>query len=137
MRKFIPIVVVSLLVALAVFGAGCTSSTNSSSGTKLQLAGSTSVQPHAEALAKAFQANNSGVQVYVQGGGSSAGVTAVGTGTAAIGMSSANLSQSQLSQYPNLKPVPIAVDGIAVIVNLSLIHISEPTRQAEISYAVF
>jgi len=117
MRKFIPIVVVSLLVALAVFGAGCTSSTNSSSGTKLQLAGSTSVQPHAEALAKAFQANNSGVQVYVQGGGSSAGVTAVGTGTAAIGMSSANLSQSQLSQYPNLKPVPIAVDGIAVIVN--------------------
>jgi phosphate transport system substrate-binding protein len=117
MRKFIPIVVVSLLVALAVFGAGCTSSTNSSSGTKLQLAGSTSVQPHAEALAKAFQANNSGVQVYVQGGGSSAGVTAVGTGTAAIGMSSANLSQSQLSQYPNLKPVPIAVDGIAIIVN--------------------
>jgi len=117
MRKSIPIVLVSLLVAVAVFGAGCTSSTNSSSGTKLQLAGSTSVQPHAEALAKAFQANNSGVQVYVQGGGSSAGVTAVGTGTAAIGMSSANLSQSQLSQYPNLKPVPIAVDGIAVIVN--------------------
>jgi len=106
-----------MLVALAVFGAGCTSSTNNSSGTKLQLAGSTSVQPHAEVLAKAFQANNSSVQVFVQGGGSSAGVTAVGTGTADIGMSSANLSQSQLSQYPNLKPVPIAVDGIAIIVN--------------------
>ena len=106
-----------MLVALAVFGAGCTSSTNNSSGTKLQLAGSTSVQPHAEVLAKAFQANNSSVQVFVQGGGSSAGVTAVGTGTADIGMSSANLSKSQLSQYPNLKVVPIAVDGIAIIVN--------------------
>ena len=117
MKKLLPIVLVSMLVALAVFGAGCTSSTNNSSGTKLQLAGSTSVQPHAEVLAKAFQANNSSVQVFVQGGGSSAGVTAVGTGTADIGMSSANLSQSQLSQYPNLKPVPIAVDGIAIIVN--------------------
>lgn len=114
MKKLLPIVLVSLLVALAVFGAGCTSSTNS---TKLQLAGSTTVQPHAEALAKAFQVNNSGAQVYVQGGGSSAGVAAVGTGTADIGMSSANLSQSQLSQYPNLKVVPIAVDGIAIIVN--------------------
>ena len=114
MKKILPIVLVSMLVALVVLGAGCTSSTNS---TKLQLAGSTTVQPHAEALAKAFQANNSSVQVFVQGGGSSAGVTAVGTGTADIGMSSANLSQSQLSQYPNLKPVPIAVDGIAIIVN--------------------
>jgi phosphate transport system substrate-binding protein len=117
MRKFIPTVLVSLLVAVAVFGAGCTSSTNSGSGTKLQLAGSTSVQPHAELLAQAFQANNSGVHVYVQGGGSAAGVTAVGTGIADIGMSSVNLSQSQLSQYPNLEPVPIAVDGIAIIVN--------------------
>jgi len=114
MKKLLPIVFVSMLVALVVLGAGCTSSTNS---TKLQLAGSTTVQPHAEALAKAFQANNSSVQVFVQGGGSSAGVTAVGTGTADIGMSSANLSKSQLSQYPNLKVVPIAVDGIAIVVN--------------------
>ncbi|MGZ8937312.1 MAG: phosphate ABC transporter substrate-binding protein [Halobacteriota archaeon] len=115
MKKLLPIVLVAMLVTIAVFGAGCTSSENASA--KLQLAGSTSVQPHAEVLAKAFQANNSGVQVFVQGGGSSAGVTAVGTGTANIGMSSANLSASQLSQYPNLKLVPIAVDGIAVIVS--------------------
>jgi phosphate transport system substrate-binding protein len=115
MKKLLPIVLVAMLVTIAVFGAGCTSSENVSA--KLQLAGSTSVQPHAEVLAKAFQANNSGVQVFVQGGGSSAGVTAVGTGTADIGMSSANLSESQKSQYPDLKAVPIAVDGIAVIVN--------------------
>ncbi len=115
MKKLLPIVLVAMLVTIAVFGAGCTSSENAS--TKLQLAGSTSVQPHAEVLAKAFQANNSGVQVFVQGGGSSAGITAVGAGTADIGMSSANLSASQLSKYPNLKAVPIAVDGIAVIVS--------------------
>jgi len=106
---------VLLLVALAAVGAGCTSSTTS--GAKVQLAGSTTIQPHAELLAKSFQANNTNIKVFVQGGGSSAGVTAVGMGTADIGMSSANLTASQLSLYPNLKPVPIAVDGIAIIVN--------------------
>ena len=29
------------------------------------------------------------------------------------------------------------IKGVVAIVGLSLIHISEPTRQAEISYAVF
>lgn len=115
MKRFLPIVLVLLLVALAAVGAGCTSSTTS--GAKVQLAGSTTIQPHAELLAKSFQANNTNIKVFVQGGGSSAGVTAVGMGTADIGMSSANLTASQLSLYPNLKPVPIAVDGIAVIVN--------------------
>ncbi|MGZ8892549.1 MAG: phosphate ABC transporter substrate-binding protein [Halobacteriota archaeon] len=117
MRKSIPFVLVSLLVAVAVFGAGCTSSTNSSSGTKLQIAGSTSVQPHAEVLAKAFQQNHSGIRVYVQGGGSSAGIQAVGTGTAEIGMSSRDVKASEMSKYPTLEPVAIAVDGIAIIVN--------------------
>jgi len=115
MKSISPIILVLLLVALAAVDAGCTSNTTDS--TKVQLAGSTTIQPHAELLAKSFQANNSSIKVFVQGGGSSAGVTAVGTGTADIGMSSANLTASQLSLYPNLKPIPIAVDGIAIIVN--------------------
>jgi phosphate transport system substrate-binding protein len=114
MKKILPIVLVSLLVALAVFGAGCTSSTTS--GT-LNLAGSTSVQPDAQALAQAFMANNSGVTVNVAGGGTAAGITAVGTGTAQIGDASANLTASQLKQFPNLQPHPICVDAIAIIVN--------------------
>jgi phosphate transport system substrate-binding protein len=114
MKKKLLYITIILLIAVAVFGTGCTSDT---SGARVQVAGSTTIQPHAEALAKAFQTNNSGVTVFVQGGGSSAGVTAVGTGTADIGMSSANLTASQLARYPNLKPVPIAVDGLAVIIN--------------------
>ncbi len=114
MKKIFPIVLISLLVAVAVFGAGCTSST---SGNTLQLAGSTSVQPDAQALAHAYMANNSGVTVNVAGGGTAAGITAVGTGTAQIGDASANLTASQLAQYPNLQPTPICVDAIAIIVN--------------------
>ncbi|MGA3359360.1 MAG: phosphate ABC transporter substrate-binding protein [Halobacteriota archaeon] len=120
MKKILPIVLVSLLVAVAVFGAGCTSSTNNSTtGSTLNLAGSTSVQPDAQALAQAYMANNSGITVNVAGGGTAAGITAVGTGTAQIGDASANLTASQLAQYPNLKPQPICVDAIAIIVNPS------------------
>ncbi|MGD0717473.1 MAG: phosphate ABC transporter substrate-binding protein [Halobacteriota archaeon] len=114
MKKIFPVALISLLVAVAVFGAGCTSST---SGGTLQLAGSTSVQPDAQALAQAYMANNSGVTVNVAGGGTAAGITAVGTGTAQIGDASANLTASQLAQYPNLQPTPICVDAIAIIVN--------------------
>jgi phosphate transport system substrate-binding protein len=114
MKKKLLCITIALLIAVTVSGTGCTSNT---SGARVQVAGSTTIQPHAEALAKAFQTNNSSVTVFVQGGGSSAGVTAVGTGTADIGMSSANLTASQLARYPNLKPVPIAVDGLAVIIN--------------------
>jgi phosphate transport system substrate-binding protein len=114
MKRKLLCFVITLLIVVMLLEAGCTSNT---SGARVQVAGSTTIQPHAEALAKAFQANNSGVQVFVQGGGSSAGITAVGTGTADIGMSSANLTPSQLALYPNLRPVPIAVDGIAIIIN--------------------
>ncbi len=121
MKKIFPIVLISMLVAVAVFGAGCTSSTNNStsgsSSSTLSLAGSTSVQPDAQALAQAYMANNSGVTVNVAGGGTAAGITAAGTGTAQIGDASANVTASELAQYPNLQSYPICVDGIAIIVN--------------------
>ena len=120
MKKIFPIVLISLLVAAAVFGAGCTSSTNnssSSSSSTVSLAGSTTVQPDAQALAAAYMGNNSGVTVNVAGGGTAAGITAAGTGTAQIGMASANVTASELAQYPNLQSIPICVDGIAIIVN--------------------
>jgi len=114
MKKYLLIVLVALLVAATVLEAGCTSST---SGQTLQLAGSTTVQPDAQALAQAYMANNTNVKVNVEGGGTASGITAVGTGTAQIGDASANLTASQTQQYPNLQPHPICVDGIAIIVS--------------------
>ena len=52
---------------------------------KLELSGSTSVQPLAEDLAKEFMAKNPGVKVFVQGGGCSVGVTRARDGTVDIG----------------------------------------------------
>lgn len=86
---------------------------------RLVLAGSTSVQPFAEKLAEEFMNANPGVEVIVQGGGSTAGIQAVRSAVAEIGMSSRNLKGDEKS----LRPVVIARDAIAVIV-----HPDNPVR---------
>ncbi len=84
---------------------------------KLQLAGSTSVQPLAEQLATAFMKANPGVKVEVQGGGSGVGVTSAGEGTVDIGTVSRDLTAAEKSKYPDLRAVRIAIDGIAIVTN--------------------
>ena len=77
------------------------------------VAGSTSVQPYAEILAEEFMIINPKNIIDIQGGGSSAGITAVETGTADIGMSSRALKDSE----QHLWSIEIAKDGLALIVN--------------------
>ena len=49
-----------------------------------------------------------------------------------------NSSVAVIGCYAQLKPDEIAdLDGVDMVLGLSLIHISEPTRQEAISYAVF
>ncbi len=78
----------------------------------LSVVGSTSVQPFAEALAEEFMAHHR-AKIFVQGGGSSAGIQAVRTGAAEVGMSSRLLMDDEKS----LIAVPIIYDAIAVVVN--------------------
>lgn len=75
--------------------------------------GSTSVQPLAEELTKAFIAKNPGATIDIQGGGSGVGIKSAIDGVVDIGMSSRDLKTEEKS----LKEFKIAVDGIAVIVN--------------------
>ncbi|MCL2539004.1 MAG: phosphate ABC transporter substrate-binding protein [Oscillospiraceae bacterium] len=77
------------------------------------VAGSTSVQPYAEVLAEEYAILHPEGEIDVQGGGSSAGITAVRTGTADIGMSSRELSEKE----QDLWSVEIAKDGLAIIVH--------------------
>jgi phosphate transport system substrate-binding protein len=79
----------------------------------LTVAGSTSVEPFAELLAEEYMLHHPGSHIYVQGGGSSAGIEAARTGAAHIGMS----SRSLLPTEADLIAVPIARDAIAVIVH--------------------
>ncbi len=82
------------------------------SGT-VTLAGSTSVQPLAEELGTSYMEVNKDARIEVAGGGSGAGVKAAQSGTADVGMASRALK----SEETGIKPVVIAIDGIAVVVN--------------------
>jgi len=81
----------------------------------LTVVGSTSVQPFAEVLAEEYMSRHSRGKIYVQGGGSSAGIQAVRTEAAEVGMS----SRALMPDERDLIPVPIAYDAIAIIVHPS------------------
>jgi phosphate transport system substrate-binding protein len=93
---------------LTAFPAGCQKPQGG-----LTVVGSTSVQPFAEVLAEEYMAHHSQGKIYVQGGGSSAGIEAVRTEAAQVGMSSREL----LPEEHDLIGVPIAYDAIAIIVH--------------------
>lgn len=79
------------------------------------LAGSTSMEKLANALAEGFMAANPGVTVQAEFNGSSAGVEQMLAGTVEIGNASRKLKEGELSEgaVENI----VAIDGIAVIVD--------------------
>jgi len=118
-----------LLTSLAV--AGCNSS--ESTHRPLCIAGSTSVQPFAEKLAETYMHQHPETRIDVQGGGSSAGIYAATQGAADVGASSRELVAAE----KHLIEIPIAYDGIAVIVhpanpltNITLMEIQKIFRGA-------
>jgi len=104
-HKWLGIMGLSLLAFLA---AGCQKPQGG-----LTVVGSTSVQPFAEILAEDYMDRHRPEKIYVQGGGSSAGIQAVQTGASQIGMASRSLAPSEKT----LIGIPIAYDAIAVIVH--------------------
>lgn len=123
-RRITSFLVIGLLLLGAAFVAGCnkkdaTDTTQDKvaglTGT-LTIAGSTSVQPFSEVLAEKFMAKNKGVQVNVQGGGSSVGIEAAISGVAGLGSSSRDLKPEEKAK---LKETKIALDGFAIVVHTS------------------
>ena len=106
---------VLLVLLAALLGAGGCNSSSQTTSRPLCLAGSTSVQPFAEKLAEVYMHHHPGVRIDVQGGGSSAGIYAATQGAADLGASSREL----LGEEKKLVEIPIAFDGIAVIVHPS------------------
>lgn len=101
------------MLFIAGLGLCFLSSCSGSSGDGVVVAGSTSVQPYAEVLAEEFMLLFPGSEIDIQGGGSSAGITAADSGTADIGMSSRELKETEKTLWYT----EMAKDGLAVIVN--------------------
>jgi len=83
----------------------------------ITIRGSTTVLPIAQKAAEAYMDKHPSVDIRVSGGGSSVGIQSVGEGIADIGTASRDLKNEEKSGYPNLKPIAIAKDGIAIIVH--------------------
>lgn len=105
--RYLRLVPVTMFLLILITSCGGRSAAN------LVVAGSTSVQPYVELLAEEFELLNPGSGIDIQGGGSSAGITAAESGAADIGMSSRWLKRTE----EDLWSVEIAKDGLAVIVN--------------------
>ncbi|MFZ5634151.1 MAG: phosphate ABC transporter substrate-binding protein [Bacillota bacterium] len=120
MRKSKRTLVIALLMALVITAAGCGKGEKKEGDAKgggkttITIAGSTSVQPLSDELAKAYSQKNPNVTINVQGGGSSQGIKAAAEGIAQIGASSRELKESEKGK---VKETPIAIDGIAIVVN--------------------
>jgi phosphate transport system substrate-binding protein len=84
---------------------------------RLIVAGSSSVTPVMEKLKEAYARINPGLVVEIQQSDSSTGMNAAIDGICQIGMASRDLKATEIEK--GLKPIQIAVDGIAVIVNKS------------------
>jgi phosphate transport system substrate-binding protein len=106
--------ILALLGCLGAILTGCGNGPSAKgSGQAICVAGSTSVQPFAEKLAEEYMREHKNVRIDIQGGGSSAGIYAAQQGAADLGASSRELVKSE----KDLLEIPIAHDGIAVIVH--------------------
>lgn len=81
----------------------------------ITVGGSSSVTPVMEKLKEAYLALNTAAKIEVQQTDSTSGMSAAIEGICEIGMASRELKDSELAE---LTPITIAIDGIAVIVNL-------------------
>ena len=124
MKKILSITLVIILALGALAGCGAKDSgtdtaTTSDSAVEVTgtviTAGSTSVQPLSEELAKAFMDANPGITVEVQGGGSGQGIKAIQEKIADFGAISRESKPEEKASIT--KEYVIAKDGVAVVVN--------------------
>ncbi|NJN72440.1 MAG: phosphate ABC transporter substrate-binding protein [Limnothrix sp. RL_2_0] len=98
-------------LGLSLWGCGQSASEQQ---TKLVLTGSSTVAPLANELGKKFEAQNPGVRVDVQTGGSSRGFADASQGLNDLGMVSRDLTDDEKAEFQDWA---IAKDGIAIIVH--------------------
>jgi phosphate transport system substrate-binding protein len=95
--------------------------TANAAGPSLTIKGSTTVLPVAQAAAEIFMERNPGSKISVQGGGSGVGIASLLDKTTDIATSSRKIKAEEIEKAktsgvtPN--EIPIALDGIAVIVH--------------------
>ena len=95
-----------------------TPASNGLSGS-LTVAGSTTVLPLNQEWARILMEANPDLRISVSGGGSGHGIKSVGAGEIDIGASSRDVKSAEMDSYPDIKPIAVAMDSIAIVVHPS------------------
>lgn len=103
------LVILIIIIAVFTWGTG-------SNHVKIEVAGSTSVQPVVEKLAAKYMEEHPNVRIDVMGGGSGLGLRSVSQGIINIGTSSKELTSDEKQ---GLNEYIIGKEGIVVVVNLN------------------
>jgi len=115
-----------LLIALALFGVSCASSTSPQDPSQpatayIENKGSDTIVNLALAWAEQYQSDNTNIRISVTGGGSGTGIAALINGTVDLANASRQIKKEEIAeaQSKGIDPVEfvIARDAIAVIVN--------------------
>jgi phosphate transport system substrate-binding protein len=123
-------------VVLVVFSAACGGGSNSGTGagggpTEVKLDGSSTVFPISEAVAEEFQRANQGTRVTVGISGTGGGFQRFCRGETDISDASRPISKTEISACSNAGinfiELPIAYDGIAIVVNPKAAWINDIT----------
>ena len=84
---------------------------------KIVFRGSVAVKPIVDACAKAFAAAHPGVSVGGAGSTSDVSIQAVISGEAQLGALVKDLTAEQKAANPDLRTIPVALDGLVLVVN--------------------
>lgn len=104
-KKFLILIILILAIIAAL-------TISASTQPKIEITGSTSVQPVAEKLVEVYTKTHPEVRINIQGGGSSVGIKSTEDSSADIGMSS-----KKLDNDTHLKTYELGKDGIIMAVN--------------------
>lgn len=84
---------------------------------KIVFRGSVAVKPIVDACAKAFAAANPGVTISGAGSTSDVSIQAVLSGEARLGALVKDLTAEQKAAHPELRTIPVALDGLVLVAN--------------------
>ncbi|GAB6091156.1 phosphate ABC transporter substrate-binding protein [Spirochaeta dissipatitropha] len=120
MKLSVKIIISSVSIILLIWAVIFAVTGNRGPG-KIEIAGSTSAAPMLEILAARYMQPYPGIEIRVNGTGSSDGIQAASTGSSDIGMSSRGLEETE--RDPDVLEVLAALDAIAIVV-----HPDNPVR---------
>lgn len=114
-KKVLGLGLAVILTGSLIIGCGKEEKAAGGEGGQVVIAGSTSVQPLSEAIAKEYMKDHKNVKITVQGGGSGQAVKSIKEGIAKIGALSREVKSDEKADAG--KEYVFAKDGVAVVVH--------------------